>query len=496
MSSVHLDRVSFSYTSAVSIISDASFDLGPGWVGLVGANGSGKSTLLHLISRQLEPDSGSVWVTPTDTAPVLCEQRVDEPTDEIESFGRDWETTSARIRSRLGLDPVALHGWESLSPGERKRWQVGAALAQEPDVLLLDEPTNHLDSEARSLLVEVLGRYRGCGIIVSHDRALLNQLTDKTIRVQCGGVEIWGGPYDVAHREWEAAAEETQNRYDSLKREHRRTSRRLGDQRRKGEQKDAERMRVRRTAGKHDLDARGSAATGRHAMGQKAGAKERTSTRGRLGRLSETIDEMDIGKGRGGAVSFDFEPSPKEFIIRYEGLVVAGERRLFDVDVEVRRSDRVRVAGPNGVGKTSLLETLLARLSIPETRYLSLAQETTADDDAALLDAVRSLPDADKGRVLSLVSLLGADPGALLASGRPSPGEARKLGLALGLGTPKWLLMLDEPTNHLDLPSIERLEAALEGFRGALLMVTHDETLAERVTDITWNVEGSGVTTL
>jgi ATPase subunit of ABC transporter with duplicated ATPase domains len=333
--------------SAVPIISEASFDLGPGWAGLVGANGSDQSTLLDLISGQLDPDTGSVRTTPGDSTPVLCEQRVDEPTDEIEAFGRNWDTTTARIRSRLGVDPVTLLRWETLSPGERKRWQVGAELAQEPDVLLLDEPTNHLDSEARSLLVEVLGRYRGCGIIVSHDRALLNHLTAQTIRLHSGAVEIWGGPCDVAQTEWEAAAGETKSRYDSLKREQRQTSRSLGDQRRKGEQKDAERLRVRRTAGKQDLDARGAAATGRHAMGQKAGAKERASTRASLDRLSEKIDAIDIDKDRGGAVSFDFEPSPKEFIVRYEGPVAAGERHLFDVHVEIRRNDRIRLAGAN-----------------------------------------------------------------------------------------------------------------------------------------------------
>ncbi|MEA1902401.1 MAG: ATP-binding cassette domain-containing protein [Actinomycetota bacterium] len=493
MSAIHFKHVSFSYSSAVPIIEDASFDLGPGWAGLIGANGAGKSTLLQLISTDQLPDSGTVSVVPSGQPPVFCQQRVDELGSDIESFSQIWEGGAVRMRARLELDPEDLDRWQILSPGERKRWQIGTALAQRPSVLLLDEPTNHLDAEARDLLVRALESYRGCGIVVSHDRGLLNHLTTKTLRIHRGSVRLWNGPYDVAHDAWNAAADEQQREYDNLKREQKTTRNRLGDQRRRAEQKDAERLRTRRTAVKKDLDARGAAATGRHAMGQKAGAKERGVTRSRLEALTAEIDSTHVEREGGGAVAFGFKPANKVFLVRYNGPVDAGDKRLFRVDVAVRRDDRIHVTGPNGVGKTSLLNRIVSEVAVPRGKVLYLAQETTSRDASGFLDEVRRLPDADKGRVMSLVALLGSDPGSVLASDRPSPGEARKVALALGLGTPKWLLVLDEPTNHLDLPSIERLEAALSDYAGALLLITHDDRLAGEVTKTTWTVGADGL---
>jgi ATPase subunit of ABC transporter with duplicated ATPase domains len=100
-----------------------------------------------------------------------------------------------------------------------------------------------------------------------------------------------------------------------------------------------------------------------------------------------------------------------------------------------------------------------------------------------------------RGRVLSLVAALGVDPDRLLASAAPSPGEARKLALALGLGRHAWCLVLDEPTNHLDLPSIERLEEALVAYPGALVLVSHDDRFAGACTATTWRVTGGQVDT-
>jgi ATPase subunit of ABC transporter with duplicated ATPase domains len=110
-----------------------------------------------------------------------------------------------------------------------------------------------------------------------------------------------------------------------------------------------------------------------------------------------------------------------------------------------------------------------------------------------MLDAVRELNPDDRGRVLTLVASLGIDPDQLLESCAPSPGEARKLAMAYGLGRQVWAMVLDEPTNHLDMPAIERLEEALIEYPGAMVIVTHDNALARRCSSIEWRLDGRRV---
>ncbi|HUA33919.1 MAG TPA: ATP-binding cassette domain-containing protein, partial [Candidatus Binataceae bacterium] len=175
--SIRFDRLDFSYVDSVSIISGASFQLGAGWTGVVGPNGAGKSTLLKLICGELEPSGGGVHLDPRGARIELCPQTVETLTPAISAFAAATDGVSQRIQGELALDRGDLARWPTLSPGERKRWQVGAALASEPAILMLDEPTDHLDREARELLMNGLRRFRGIGIVVSHDRTLLDELT-------------------------------------------------------------------------------------------------------------------------------------------------------------------------------------------------------------------------------------------------------------------------------------------------------------------------------
>ncbi len=175
---LRLVRVDFAYRESVSILSGVSLDLGPGWTAVVGANGGGKTTLLRLLAGELRPDAGAIERHSPSALVHLCRQRVDDAGSAVGDFAASWERAAIRLRARLDLEPEMLERWSTLSPGQRKRWQIGAALHARPDALLLDEPTNHLDGEARTRLVDALSHYRGTGVLVSHDRALIDELAD------------------------------------------------------------------------------------------------------------------------------------------------------------------------------------------------------------------------------------------------------------------------------------------------------------------------------
>ncbi len=170
-------------------------------------------------------------------------------------------------------------------------------------------------------------------------------------------------------------------------------------------------------------------------------------------------------------------------------LAAGGRVVLHDVHVALDRESRVRLAGTNGSGKSTLVRALVQAWRLPPERLLYLPQELESEDRDSVLERVRSLSAAARGRVLQRAAALGLDPDRLLSSAHPSPGEARKPLLAFGLGQDVWALILDEPTNHLDLPSIERLEQALAGYDGALVLVTHDDRLAASCTNLSWQIE-------
>ena len=491
MPSVRLFNVSFSYTSAVDVIADASLDLGPGWAGVVGANGSGKSTLLRLISGELSPTRGSVLMDPSDPMPTLCPQEVGEPDDSVCALADAWDGVGRRLLGVLSLVPSDLDRWDSLSPGERKRWQIGGALAREPEILLLDEPTNHLDADARSRLTAALERFRGVGLVVSHDRTLLNELTTKTIRVDHGEVELSNGNYETARASWAAVEDRRVVAYENAKAEQDKLERRLADQRRSAETKRAKHKRQLRRAGPKDHDARSMEAKGRHRAGESSGARQIGTTQSAVERAGERVSGFEIRRKIGRSFFFGYEPARRSRLLVHRGPLRAGQHLIAEeVDVEVRREDRIWLRGPNGAGKTALLDALTASSTLPEARLLYLPQELSRQDAAAKLIDLEQLPSEQKSRILNLVATLGVDPGRLLDSRLPSPGEARKLAMAIGMGGGAWCLVLDEPTNHLDLPSIERLEEAIAGYPGAVLLVTHDEEFAANTTTRTWQLEG------
>ncbi len=161
-------------------------------------------------------------------------------------------------------------------------------------------------------------------------------------------------------------------------------------------------------------------------------------------------------------------------------------RRLSFPELVAYPGDRISLTGPNGCGKSTLVRHIVKGLSIPRDRLISLPQEMDAEEASRILEGARRLPELELGRVMSVVNLLGSDPKRLLESRTPSPGEARKLLIAVGFSRVPHLIVLDEPTNHLDLPSIECLTSALRECRCGILLVSHDKKFLSELTQIHW----------
>jgi ATPase subunit of ABC transporter with duplicated ATPase domains len=509
--------IALAFAASLPVVQDVHVRLVPGWYGLVGANGAGKTTLLRVLAGELAATEGTVRREPRGASVVMCPQDVDDASRDVMALaggdpaGGD-RSLGAELCGRLGLVPSDVTRWATLSPGERKRWQIGAALARAPDVLLLDEPTNHLDGEARALLVGALHRFRGVGVIVSHDRALLDDLPRTTLRVHDARVSIHAGGYAEASRAWEAEHRAREEAHGRAKARVRKTAARLADARRQHAAADRERSASARMKGKNDHAARSMGAKVVAGWAESRAGRTVQVVRAELERAERDVPAFSRDRTLGGLVFATYARAPSAVLFHVdEARIAPGEleamRRgappaegvtlLRDVRLTLGREERVRIVGANGAGKTTLLGAIV-RGGPPPDRVLHLPQELTPRGVERLASDLRALEPERKGRILSVFAALGSDPARIVFrraedAARLSPGEARKLALAMGLGRDAWALVLDEPTNHLDLPSIERLETALEGYPGCIVLVTHDDAFARACTSRVVRVEGGTV---
>jgi len=484
LSSLTFKGVSFSYDgSTEGLFSALDFGVSVGWTGVLGRNGAGKTTLLQLACGELQPRQGAVHAPPSA---VYCPQRTDAPMLRFGEFLEDTSGGAYRLRGRLGIEEEWQRRWDSLSHGERKRAQIGTALWLEPDLLAIDEPTNHLDRVASRMIREALGSYRGVGLLVSHDRGLLDALCRHVLMVEPPSVSLRSGGYSTATRALQAEEEEAAAERRRLQQEHRRL-RREADVRRRHVDR-AEKAKSLRGVAPRDHDARYKARVARISDGQTS--KRLRQLDGRIRQMADKRDEIHLRRSGPMGVEFRGEVSTRNALFRLtEGEIALGaERILLHGDLIMLPRDRVAVVGPNGSGKTTLIERIVSRLLVPRERTAYIPQEITAGDSRDLLDEVQRMPADQRGRIMRCVSRLGSVPEQLLGSACPSPGETRKLLLALHLANCAQLIMMDEPTNHMDLPSIECLEEALRSYVGGLLLVSHDRRFVESLTSARWEI--------
>jgi ABC transport system ATP-binding/permease protein len=468
------------------LFQDISFTVSEGdRIGLIGPNGSGKSTLLEILYGRIKPDSGDVTIR--KRTKVGCVAQISEfaPGETVKSVIANalTQTTvpeeerpfrTAEALGRAGFTDPEIKTID-LSGGWRKRLAIAEALVQEPDILLLDEPTNHLDLAGIKWLETLLQNAPFACVVVSHDRYFLEQIANEIVElnhVYADGLLRVKGNYSRFLEAKEEYLHAQGKRQESL----------------------ANRVRsemewLRR--------------------GPKARA---TKAKARIDKAHEMINELSElnARSRTSTARIDFSASERKTkeLIGLVGVACAFENRsLFEgLDFIVKSRMRVGLVGPNGSGKTTLLRLL--RGEIPPTkgeirradalRIVYFDQNRALDPSLTLRRALA--PDSDsvvyQDRVIHVASwadrFLFSSEDLNQPVSKLSGGERARILIAQLMLQPADVLLLDEPTNDLDIPTLEILEESLLEFRGALVLVTHDRYLLDRVSTVVLGLDGLG----
>lgn len=517
MSSIVLASLSWHTPDGTYLFDNLDLTFGPRRTGLVGRNGTGKTTLLRLIASEIAPASGTV------TRPVSIgflrqnpEQQMGDTLadlfdvrDQLAILARaeagaataedladaDW-TLESRLEAALasmGLDHLPLDApLGSLSGGQRTRACLAALMFTAPDALTLDEPTNHLDRAGRLMVIDAIRAWQGCVIVASHDRSLLGAM-DAIVELTTLGARSYGGNYD-AYRDMKTA--ELASAEGEVARAERALAEtdaraRIAAERKARTDRQGRQLRASGSQSKILLDAAKERSEGSGGSGARLRARRLGEAQTELDKAREAVEilhplAMDIPKS--GLTS-------GRDVLQVENLTFGygDDQPIFqNVSLAIRGPERIAIEGPNGSGKSTLLACIAGDLE-GQTGHVALhVPAARLDQDMSMFgpnetvsDAFARLdPDAsqnDRRAILARFLFRGDD--ALQKAGTLSGGQRLRAGLACTLGhsQPKQLLILDEPSNHLDIEAVEMLEAALNAYDGAILVVSHDKALLDRI---------------
>lgn len=481
MSCDHLSftNVTFSFnTSLDPVIKNITGDFHRGWTGITGANGAGKTTFLLLSCGNLSPVSGNIQ---RPSSVQYISQRTDYPPGEFTDFLCDPDGSVQRLISILEIGFDWPYRWDTLSHGERKRAQVGTALWKQPDLLALDEPTNHLDSNAGELVRQALSEYNGIGLLVSHDRSLMDSLCSQCLFLREDSWKLRPGGISRGLREEERERLEMVRELNKAQRQVKALSHESDARRRVAESQ--QRRRSKRGLAIKDHDARFKKNRARISGKDGTGGKLLRQMDGRIKQAVEQKESIKVPKKRHTGITVTTQSSGSDFLFKMENVRIPLDdiRSVFIRDLSLSPGQRIALMGPNGCGKTTLIRKILENITLSPEEYLYLPQEISEGESREIIKWLADLDNGTTGELLSQVSRLGSDPERLLTTALPSPGEVRKLLLARGFRQEPKLVILDEPTNHMDLPSMQCLEDCLSGLNCGMFIVSHDEVFIRRI---------------
>jgi ABC transport system ATP-binding/permease protein len=454
-------------------------------IGLIGPNGAGKSTLLKIMACDFEPDAGELAIrkrTRTSYVSQVSDFAAGQTVWSVmEDAVRDarvpheeWDRLIRETLGRAGFGDFTAQAI-SLSGGWRKRLAIASALAVAPDVLLLDEPTNHLDLEGIEWLEGILSNASFASVTISHDRYFLESVALEMAEINPAypdGILRTRGNYSRFLEDKEAFLEAQQRRQEALENRVRTEIEWL----RRG-------PKARATKAKARIDKA-------HALiGELAEVSARNRTN------STDIQFTESGRASKRLVTLDH--------LDYE---VAGRTLFSDLTFPLTAGTRVGLVGPNGSGKTTILRLLRGELKPTSglieranaLRIVYFDQNRQLDPSLTLRRALA--PDSDSVIYQDRVIHVASWASRFLFTGEQlnqpvanlSGGERARVLIAKLMLEPADLLLLDEPTNDLDIPTLEVLEESLLEFRGALVLVTHDRYLLDRVSTVVLGLDGAG----
>ncbi|RAY99031.1 ABC transporter ATP-binding protein [Enterobacter cloacae] len=522
-----LHQVTCQFPTGDTLFGPLNLTLEPSLCALVGRNGSGKTRLLRLLAGLDEPATGHIerfgshaWVaqqhvisSQTTLAELLgynaifaARKRIDSgdyQPDDLALLDGYWDIaerlSEAFINAKLPpFDPDKPAG--ELSGGERIRALLCGAFTAEADFMLLDEPTNHLDRQGRAWFYDQLSRYQGGVLVASHDRELLAQVP-RILELSASGLRSYGGNYADYQAQRDAEQQAARAALEHAATERKRTRARMQKEHDDSQRRSAKTLR--------NVDTLNIASFER--VKYKGAAKERICTWKK--QHSEQNEALNAAVNKARERVEDDNPVmftlPGSQVPEGKQVLVLEDLVLPHVPVPplTWRMDgpmRVALKGPNGCGKSTLLKTILGEMA-PRSGTCKVSVSCAyLDQHLSRLDLSQSVmthlnlshTPLEEGVLRTRLAQLqlGADK-VMLPLAALSGGERLKAALACVLWRAEatQLLLLDEPTNHLDLASVQAIEAALAGFPGALLVVSHDEAFLSGLTlthELVWEEAG------